>query len=190
MTPGQKLDDNKLEVRRSRNRRSAQESRERKRMYTTHIELINQELSFENQTLKERLYRLEQDHNNILHKYSEILRLINAPQNTTLVDQKFRLPNSQPDSSFNHELEDVLLENNSQPLYPPVNLPDRESFENHFFSSVEVVSEMLSNQPVHDYLLFDSTSIESSFDEASTTFATNHRRRSSLLTKIWDAFKS
>ena len=190
MTPGRKVDDNKLEVRRTRNRRSAQESRERKRMYTAHIELINQELSFENHTLKERLYRLEQDHNDILHKYSEILRLLNTPQNTTLAAQKFRLPNSQPDSSCNCELEDISVENNSPPLYPPVYLPNKESIENHFFSSVVPASEVLNSQPAHDYLLYDSTSIENSFDEISTTFATNHRRRSSLSAKIWDIFKS
>lgn len=65
-------EDPKRALRKLRNRRSAQESRERKRKFVEDIAEVNQRLADENQALREKLRKIEDDQSRLLEKFSEI----------------------------------------------------------------------------------------------------------------------
>jgi len=68
----------KTVLRKIRNRKSAQESRDRKRKHLDIIESENQELKAENESLKRRLTTIEREQAKLLEQFDEIKRLLHA----------------------------------------------------------------------------------------------------------------
>jgi len=77
MTAGMK-DDTKKAMRQIRNRKSAQESRDKKRQYVETLEQANVELKSENDELRKRLKRIEDDHVFLMDKLKDIQVLKNT----------------------------------------------------------------------------------------------------------------
>ena len=86
--------EDKLAVRRVRNRRSAQESRERKRRHELKLEHMNEELSLENQHLKEQINFLENQNKLITEKYKQIMAMYHSLEQNSSFVEEFHFPTS------------------------------------------------------------------------------------------------